>query len=383
MTRLMPASLRLSLLILAIGVGAAHGQSQSEVESQLAGVQDRISELQRRLGEDLARQDELTSRLAATEKEISQSSRSLQNSQQSLGEKQNRLAELRSDKVALQDAAAAHKEQLARQANMALASARRPAVQVLFGQTSPGELGRAVTYLTYLSRARSTALSEAEASIDQLTAVSRAIDGEIDDIQRVKAQLEADLAQLEAQRDERTRLLSQLSARVTTAERELATLQADAQRLEELLEQLMAEFADIPDGIDAVDFRTLKGKLPWPADGTIRHRYGQRRQAEWKWQGIVLSGSAGDSVSAIAYGRVAFADWLRGYGLLIIVDHGNNFHSLYGFNDTLYRDVGDWVGPGEPLAGIGASGGQSEPGLYFELRQQGSPVNPESWLLKR
>lgn len=375
--------MRLWFLGLLAYASSTHAQSQQEVEAELADVRSRIAALQSELKDDLARKDDLEARLAETQRAISSSTNAVQQAQRDLDQKGARLQALELERSDLERQAEGHRDQLTKQAAITLASARRPAVQVLFSQKTPGELGRAMTYLKYLSQAQNQALAKANASLLRLGEVSREIDQEIAGIQSTQQARQQEIQRLTAQRAERTQLVSQLAARVVSTNEQLQTLEEDAQRLEGLLAELIAAFADIPDGIDQVDFTTLKGSLPWPVEGRIRHGFGQRRQAEWRWQGIVVSAPVGNTVSSIAYGRVAFADWLRGYGLLIIVDHGNEFHSLYGFNDAIYRDVGDWVGPGEPLAGVGASGGQSDPGLYFELRRKGQPVDPVGWLVKR
>lgn len=363
--------------------GVVLAQSQQEVEEELEGVRSRITTLQANLKNDLAERDAVQSRLAETQRAISASTNAIAQSQRDLEQKRSRLAGLETERTELEVTAEGHRDLLSKQAAITLANARRPMAQVLFSQTSPAELGRTMTYLKYLGQARSQALADANAALARLRAVRVEIDEEIAGIERTLATREQDIKRLNEQKAERTQILGQLAARVTSAQAQLKTLEEDAARLEGLLDELIAAFADIPDGIEQVDFASLKGSLPWPVEGRVRHGFGQRRQAEWKWQGIVVSSPAGSLVSAIGYGRVAFADWLRGYGLLIIVDHGNEFHSLYGFNDAIYRDVGDWVGPGEPLAGVGASGGQSEPGLYFELRRQGQPIDPVGWLTKR
>lgn len=371
-------------LLLALSLpGPGIAQSQQEVEEELAGVRDRIATLQSGLKSDLAKRDAVQARLAETQRAISASTNAIAQSQRDLDQKRGRLTELEAERSELEATADGHRDVLSRQAAITLATARRPTAQVMFSQTSPAELGRAMTYLKYLSQARSNALANANAALARLKAVRVEIDREIAGIQVAQAAREEDIQRLNEQKAERTQILSELATRVTSTQAQLRTLEEDAERLEGLLDELIAAFADIPDGIDQVDFASLKGTLPWPVEGRIRHGFGQRRQAEWKWQGIVVSAPAGALVSAIGYGRVAFADWLRGYGLLIIVDHGNEFHSLYGFNDAIYRDVGDWVGPGEPLGGVGASGGQTEPGLYFEMRRQGQPIDPVGWLTKR
>jgi septal ring factor EnvC (AmiA/AmiB activator) len=131
-------------------------------------------------------------------------------------------------------------------------------------------------------------------------------------------------------------------------------------------------------------FASVKGKLAWPVQGRIAGAYGQPRGAgPVKWSGVLLEAAAGTQVRAVYHGRVAFADWLSGLGLLVIVDHGSGYMSLYGHNEALLKEAGDWVDPGEPIAQVGDTGGQARAGLYFEIRLNGEPIDPNPWIAKR
>ncbi|MCW5567873.1 MAG: peptidoglycan DD-metalloendopeptidase family protein [Dokdonella sp.] len=142
-------------------------------------------------------------------------------------------------------------------------------------------------------------------------------------------------------------------------------------------------FADIPKQLSGAEpFADQRGRLPWPLKGTLRIGFGGRDAGGRQLSGLLIGADAGVPVHAVARGRVAYADWLKGYGMLLILDHGDGWMSLYGANESLLKDVGDWVAAGEVIAQSGASGGQSTPGLYFELRRQGKAVDPKPWLRK-
>ena len=126
-------------------------------------------------------------------------------------------------------------------------------------------------------------------------------------------------------------------------------------------------------------FAGLKGELQWPIPGRLMHDFGQPRAPKINWQGLVILAKAGTRVRAIARGRVSYADWLPGMGLLVIVDHGGGYMSLYGYNQAVTRSIGDWVGPGDTVALVGDTGGQAQPSLYFEIRASGKPTNPHRW----
>jgi septal ring factor EnvC (AmiA/AmiB activator) len=137
---------------------------------------------------------------------------------------------------------------------------------------------------------------------------------------------------------------------------------------------------DIPAEADGQQpFHSRKGKLRWPARGRLAQRFGAPRSGGLRWRGVMIEAQEGGEVRAVSQGRIAFSDWMRGFGLLLIIDHGDGYMSLYGHNQTLYKEVGEWVDTGEVVALLGASGGRTESGLYFEMRHKGRPINPVHW----
>jgi len=171
-----------------------------------------------------------------------------------------------------------------------------------------------------------------------------------------------------------------LNQLIQTDEQILASLEADAERLQALLEDLADVLADIPPQIESTPFAELRGQLPKPVSGPLRARFGDIRSGNARWDGWLIAAEEGREVQAIAYGRVAYSDWLRGYGLIMIIDHGDGFMSLYGHNQALLADVGDWVSPGQAIALVGNSGGETESGVYFQLRRDGETINPARWI---
>jgi septal ring factor EnvC (AmiA/AmiB activator) len=180
-------------------------------------------------------------------------------------------------------------------------------------------------------------------------------------------------------------LLAALEREIGAKDRRLKALVEDEARLQRVLATLRRALADLPRGFDAEKpFPTQRGHLPWPASGSVKAAFGARRGVgELKWNGILIAAPEGRAVHAVHRGRVAFADWLRGFGLLMIVDHGDGYMSLYGHNQHLLKEVGEWVEAGEAVASVGASGGRAESGLYFEIRHDGRPVDPVRWLARR
>ena len=188
--------------------------------------------------------------------------------------------------------------------------------------------------------------------------------------------------QLDHQRKQRRTLLVALDRRIDEQESRLGELERNQQDLETLLERLTDVLADIPADLGKhLSVARQKGRIPMPVKGPVRHAFGQSRGGGLHWQGWLIAAVAGSEVSAVAYGRVAFADWLRGYDLLIIIDHGEGFMSLYGHNESLLYEAGDWVEPGEIISVVGVRTGNDQ-GLYFELRKNGKSVDTVAWLAR-
>ncbi|MEX1033351.1 MAG: peptidoglycan DD-metalloendopeptidase family protein [Cellvibrionaceae bacterium] len=175
-------------------------------------------------------------------------------------------------------------------------------------------------------------------------------------------------------------MLARLNESIETKDQELQQLARDRQYIEQLMTEIVATVGHQNTFNSDAPFAELRGKLPWPAEGQIAHSFGSERVAgKMKWDGVLIRASEGEPVKAIHHGRVVFADYLRGHGLLIIVDHGEGYMSLYAHNQTLKKAVGNWVEAGEVIASVGSSGGQRQAGLYFEIRQHGRPTNPGTW----
>ncbi len=188
-----------------------------------------------------------------------------------------------------------------------------------------------------------------------------------------------------SQRLKRNQLLTRLEQEINNQEKNLSELEGSRNRIENLLMSLGELLADIPQSpSDSRPFKQQKGKLPWPASGPFLATYGEpRKQGGLKWNGVLISTAHGTPVRAVSHGRIAFADWLQGYGFITIIDHGEGYMSLYGHNETLIKQAGDWVNSGEVIATSGDSGGQPMPGVYFEIRSRGKPVNPGGWCSRK
>jgi septal ring factor EnvC (AmiA/AmiB activator) len=244
-------------------------------------------------------------------------------------------------------------------------------------------LGRMLVYFDYYNRARSARIDAVSGELAGLGELERTSARVAADLAALETAQASEVAALEKSRSDRAAAVGKLDAEIRDGTAAVAKLRAEEQRLADLVVRLRDVMAGFPVETDE-PLAKLKGKLAWPVQGRIAGDYGQPRGAgPVKWNGVLLEAPAGTPVRAVFHGRVAFADWLQGLGLLVIVDHGGGYMSLYGHNEALLKESGDWVEPGESIAQVGDSGGQSRPGLYFEIRLNGEPVNPNPWIAKR
>jgi len=253
-------------------------------------------------------------------------------------------------------------------------------VKVLLNQQDPALISRAMTYVAYLNRARAQQIAAFSATIDELAATEADIAKKSEAVASLTRELTRQKAVLDLQQSARQQTLAGLNKAIRSDSEQLRQHQEDRQRLEALLntvEDVATSFAATE---DARPFPERKGKMKWPAQGKVINHFGSTRNSGGlRWQGVVIQAPRSSRVHAIHHGRVVFANWFRGQGLLLIIDHGDGYMSLYGHNESLLRQTGDWVKAGEPIATIGASGGQSDHGLYFEIRHKGKASNPSKW----
>ena len=257
---------------------------------------------------------------------------------------------------------------------------RESRLKLVLNQDSPALLSRTLAYYDYFSRSQSAQINELRQVLKTLDQMQAKINVELSAIDVVQQDQQTVLDEMTDQRNQRKVVVESLSSRIDTEETRLAELQRDRQDLEELLEKLSSVLADIPadlgqrHGLDK-----LKGKMLIPVKGRVKYAYGQPRTAGLHWQGWSISANIGSEVKSIAHGRVAYSDWLRGYGLLMIIDHGDGFMSLYANNESLLREVGDWVETGSNISTVGTSPVNGN-GLYFEIRKDGKAMDPAVWL---
>jgi len=378
---------RLALVLVSVafvlmpGVGAARQDDAAQTARELEKLRAQIKAVQKNLEASQAKKSRAERRLLDIERQISQVSRSLRQIDTDLQGNRDQLGELQARQESHTRQLARQRDGLAAEARAAYVMGRQQQVKLLLNQERPSAIGRALIYFGYLSRARLEQIDAMRATLQQLRELEQAMGEKNRQLGELRLRHEDETRRLQEQKRSREQLLAAVTRELDSQGGELKRLKDDEQQLRELVASLQQLLADIPaETREQRPFKTMKGKLSWPARGELVRRFGsQRGSSGLKWQGVLIAAPEGGKVRAISQGRVAFADWMRGFGLLLIIEHGDGYMSLYGHNQALYKEVGEWVDSGDVVATLGASGGQLEPGLYFELRHKGRPVDPLSW----
>ena len=364
---------------LAVPVGA--GEDAAARERELSELRTRIHELQGRLEVRRKQKTREEKALRDIDRKIDASRKLLRQTQSRLKSVRRQLDDLQRRQQEENHRLAAQRDQLAHEARSAYVMGRQKQVKLLLNQEQPEAVGRMLTYFGYFTRARAEKITAMKASIERLQVLQEEIGNNTRELSELQVTQRTRLDRLAEQKQSRKQAVDELRQQLAQQGGALKQLQVDERRLQELVHSLQELLADIPaDTAHNKPFKALKGALGWPARGKLSVLFGAPRgDSGLSWQGVLITAPEGGEVHAVAQGRVAFSDWMRGFGLLLIIDHGDGYMSLYGHNQALYKEVGEWVDTGEVIATLGASGGQNRAGLYFELRHRGRPVNPRKW----
>jgi septal ring factor EnvC (AmiA/AmiB activator) len=357
---------------------AAEEKLTKQKLEQIRGEIQRLTEQQRATSGEHAN---ATRALREQEKAIAAAIHDIETLDASLVDQQAALQKLEQQRASLSNALHAQREALAALLRSAYALGRSEELKLLLQQEDVGTIARVLAYHHYFQKARIDRIDGLLGDLKQLADVQLAIESQNAEVNATRKRREEEIRALEQQKAERERLLVELNQTLKDQQAKLAAMGKDERSLVELLEKLRDVFADIPKQLDGAEaFGNLRGQLAWPIQGKISTSFGGSDESGRKLSGVLINAPSGTAVKAVARGRVAYADWLKGYGMLLIVDHGDGYMSLYGYNESLRKDVGDWVAAGDIIASSGATGGQKTPALYFELRRQGKPLDPKPWL---
>lgn len=400
-------------------LGTASADERAEARQQIEAARQDIAELQKLLKQIEQEKSGVQKQLKTTESEMGELEKQVDTLQQEIDRSESELERLNDEKTTLEGARIEQQRLIGTQARAAYQNGRQEYLKLLLNQQNPEKFSRTLTYYDYLNKARFEQVASFNETLRQLANVEAGIEEQRSKLAQQQDGLRERRNQLAEVRKERQQTLAKLSSDLSTREQKLQARrqeQAQMERVLKTIEETLARQAREAEqarqrellaererqrqqqqatGSSAAPgplvsstgasfggpFAKAKGKLPWPVDGRLVARYGTPRggDARTKWDGVLIGAAVGSQVRAVHGGRVVFADWLRGAGLLVILDHGNGYLTLYGHNQSLLKDAGDIVKAGEPIATVGTSGGQEAAALYFAIRQQGRPSDPAQW----
>ena len=354
--------------------------TQAEASAELEKVRGRIDDLQKELESAGRRRSRAEKELARTEQDEQRARRELGTIRANLKKNRARQAALENQLARQQAQLVAERAALGRQVRVAYINGDEEWLRVVLNQQDPTSLGRRMAYYSYLSRQRSETIASLQMLLAELDKTRADIAAKANELLSLEASAAEKLESLADTRAERARLVARINKEMAGTGQEIERLRAQSEELTELVEALARVMPAMPD-FDTEPFAGQTAKLDWPVKGSLTKKFGQARaDGQLKWEGMMLAAPAGAEVRPVYHGRVVFSDWLDGMGLLMIIEHGDGFMSLYGHNQELLRDVGEWVEPGDVIARVGDSGGMDTAGLYFEIRKNGQPVNPAQWI---
>lgn len=385
-TRRYPAVALLLALLAAAGPGAASRgaaatpDDSARAEAELARITAQLNDLNAWLGSAERKRVQWQRDIQAHDREVARLSREVDAAAAALAEVRDEQRRLEAQREQLETRRRVEAERIGAH----LASAHRLGgqdfVKLLLNEQSPAEIDRLVRYHRYFTEARMAVLDDYRRTLAELESTGQRLEERASAAAARQETLRRQQAALVEKRKERQTLLARLESEAEDKEAERKRLLADQSRLEALLRELERRAQEL----DGRAFAERKGSLPWPIDGRLRNAFGQPRpEGRLIWHGVLLAAPEGTPVRSVYRGRVVFANWLRGFGLLTIIDHGSGYMTLYGQADTLLKNVGDWVESGEEIARAGRSGGVDVTGLYFEIRHEGRALDPVSWLSRR
>jgi len=355
--------------------------NQQESQQQLLKLKSNIKKIDHWLSKANSEKTGLSRLLEKQDKEINAISRDIRSQQKEISRQSKTLTTLDAKFKKQNNSLKLQKKQLIKQIRSAYLEGNQSTLKLLLDSENPQDLSRQMKYFSSLSKARNQQIESFQNSLKAIKTTKNKIEIQHRALNKSRIMLETNRRKLEAQQSQRRIVLAKLEAKIKNNSQRLIKMRADQKRLEDLLQELEIAIANIPLPLDASPFKQQKSQLPWPSHGKVMARFGSRlAQNKLKLQGIRISTKENAPVTAIHYGRVIFSNWIRGFGLLIIIDHGDKYMSLYGNNKSLVKEPGDWVRAGEIIAYSSASNKNEESALYFEIRKNGKPQNPLKWL---
>lgn len=372
-------SLAVIFILLCSAASTAFAQDERErTQQQLEQLQAEISARQEALAQKRSELSHSQNQLRSIEQAINTATQELSSTQRELFQTNRQIESLGAEQLILQDQLAEQAELLADQVDAAYRAGDYQILELLLNQSDPGRIERLMAYYRYMNAARLEDLQLLHEREAELETIKTRLAEAQERLENEEARRVSQRAALNSQKQEREQQITRIQNESASEEEQLAALHASVEELTELLVSLAEVSRNVP--VNLAGLENKRNQLDWPVRGEIRHQFGDAQSSEVGWSGMVIETEAETPVRNVADGRVLFSDWLRGFGLLLVIDHGEGYMSLYGYNQALLFDVGESVRAGETVALSGKSGGQREPALYFEIRHRGRALNPNRYL---
>lgn len=357
------------LAIPAFGNTVSTNEKLADVKSEISDQKSRLKAVNKKLAL-------LEEQLKNSDIDISSISKKIQKNNSNIKETRKQLQTLEQRKLVLIVNKQRQEKLLAKQLRAAYSAGHHDYIKLLLNQKDPAKIQRTITHYQYINNARIKEIEHFKQTIDELITIEEKHKTQTIALNKISAELSVNKTSLEKNKNSRKATLVLIKNEQLSTQQQLSKLLSEEKSLKNTITKLqnLSKASKKLNGL-----AKLKRKLSWPVSGKIAHKFGTQKHGYIKWKGVLTRANSGQQVKSIYNGKVLFSDWLKGYGLVTIIDHGKGYMSLYGHNQTLLKEVGDFVEKGEPISLVGQSGGQSQPGLYFEIRHSGQAKNPKLW----
>jgi murein hydrolase activator len=375
----------LSVLLLGVLLAGLSRQSEAQTDEEKTREQLQLLEVDiKRITSEISdasnRHNELQQQLRKAEVELGSLQRDIAENQRALETGAKTLSDLKQQRSEHEKARDQQQARIALELKTAWQIGRQGQLKILLNQESPHTVARSLGYYRYFFRARNTLLEQYRKTLRELEELQQRIDTTLIELETRGQTLIKQQADLTAAQDNQQLALTELNDSISSKSAQLKQKEQDRQQLEDLLRAIEKAIVDLQVPANYAAFKSAQGQMPWPIDGKPSNQFNRpRNEGKMRWQGVTIPAKEGTTVNAIHHGRVVYADWLRGSGLLMIIDHGDGYMSLYAHNESLLREVGEWVTAGTPVSTVGNTGGEDQTALYFEIRHDGKPTDPSKW----
>jgi len=353
-------------------------------QADLDALSQIISNVQLQIERTRQQRSSVEIELETNEKAISDINENITELGKLINAEQVRLSELEQQSLELNRRKASQETLISQYILAAYQNGKEEYLKLVLNQQSISSSLRVLRYYQYLSNARSDKIAEFQETLREIDTISSELQETNRNLSAQRNNLLEQQLSLEQRQEQRLSLLNELDSALASSTSELSRLEVQYEEMALLVAELSRAIVDISFGSQGEAFTNLRGSLPWPLQGPLLNTYGENYElGDLNWEGITIAAPAGTEVKAIHHGRVIYSDWFSNSGLLLIIDHGDGYMSLYAHNQSLYKEVGEWVTSGEPIAAVGNTGGRNENGVYFEIRYNGEAQNPVNWLVRR